>query len=322
MDLIYTDIHRNDVGVLRDFTFDLAFGADENDFELIVDIGNHVCEANCLVYIEGTEYGGIIDRISVVTKDEKLTYGGRSWHGILASKVIQPKGGEAYYTVKDEEANVAIGTLVDTLGLGDLFTASIEDSGLTITDYQFDRYVDAYLGIRKMLAQFGGKLRFVFTNGKVVLSAVPIVDYSQDEQFDNDNAEMTIEKSYNAVNHLICLGTGELQGRLVVDLYRGRDGNLAEKQVYFGIEEVVGVYDYPNAKSEEELRKSGEEKMLEMPNGNKIQLDFETEQNIYGIGDIVGARDIVTDTFCTAKIIKKIVTIDQGVVNIQYKVGE
>ena len=36
MDLIYTNQNREDIGVLQDFSLDLAFGSGENDFELTV----------------------------------------------------------------------------------------------------------------------------------------------------------------------------------------------------------------------------------------------------------------------------------------------
>lgn len=319
MDLIYTDTHRKDVGVLQDYTFDLAFGADENDFELVLDIANHPCVANCMVYIEGTEYGGIIDGIGISTIDDRLAYRGRTWHGILASKIIQPDDGQDYLTVSGE-ANALIGTLLNRLGLDDLFTASEENSGLAISNYQFDRYIDGYSGICKMLDSVGGKLKFTFMTDRVIVSALPAVDYSKDEQFDNDSVEMEIDKTYNTINHLICLGKGELKGRQVVHLYRDRDGNITEKQVYLGLEEVVGVYDYPNAESAEELKKSGTEQMLEST--DRVQLNFSSEEKIYDIGDIVGVKEIITNTFGTAKITKKIVTINHGTVNIQYKVGE
>ena len=43
MDLIYTNADREDVGVLKDYTFDLAFGSSENDFECKVYKENHCC---------------------------------------------------------------------------------------------------------------------------------------------------------------------------------------------------------------------------------------------------------------------------------------
>ena len=59
MDLIYTNADLVDQGVLQDCMLDLAFGADENDFELEVPAEGVTLEAGALLYIEGTEYGGM-----------------------------------------------------------------------------------------------------------------------------------------------------------------------------------------------------------------------------------------------------------------------
>ena len=61
MDLIYTNASGEDVGVLQGFTLDLAYGSDENDFQLEVSIDNQAIEAGAYIYIDGTEYGGIVD---------------------------------------------------------------------------------------------------------------------------------------------------------------------------------------------------------------------------------------------------------------------
>ena len=321
MDLIYTDVNRKDIGVLKDYGLDLAFGSDENDFELVIDLNNHCCEADCLVYIEGTEYGGIIDKIGVITADEKLTYHGRTWQGIVASKVIVPSGGKSHLTVSGE-ANKILGDLFSKLGLDGLFVASDEDSGIQIEKYSFDRYINAYLGISKMLESASGKLKFSYVENKVIVSALPAVDYTKDEQFDSDNVEMQLEKTKNTVNHLICLGKGELTERKVVHLYMDKNGRVGQKQSFFGLQEIVDTYDYPNAESVEELVKDGTAKLQELASTDKVQMDFTAEDNRYDVGDIVGAKEIITDTIVSARITKKIVTINQGVVNIQYKVGE
>lgn len=321
MDLIHTNKNREDVGVLKDYTFDLAFGSDENDFELTLDITNQCCESDCLVYIENTEYGGIIDKLNVVTRDDRLVYKGRTWHGILASKVITPNDGEAYFTVSGD-ANEVIGSLLEGIGLTDLFEAPKEQSGLTINGYSFERYIDAYSGIRKMLATVSGKLKLSFKVGKVVVAACPIVDYSKDEQFDSDQVEMDIEKAYNTVNHLICLGKGELTERQVIHLYMDSNGNISETQTFTGLQEITRVFDYPNAESLDDLKTKGTEKFKEYASEGKVQMDFTAEESMYDIGDIVGTKEITTGIFATEKINKKIVTITQGLVNIQYKVGE
>ena len=321
MDLIYMDTNHNDVGVLKDYTFDLAFGSDENDFELTVDPDHHCCEPNCFVYIEGTEYGGIIDRVHINTKDDRLSYSGRTWHGILASKIIEPDKGQAYLMYVGE-ANGIISDILDRIGLSELFEVPHFTSGLYVNDYAFDRYTDAYSGLTKMVEGVSGKLHFSFKNGKVILSATPLVDYSQDEQFSDDQIEMDIEKAYNTVNHLICLGSGELAARQVIHLYKDANGNITEKQTFTGLQEVTATYDYPNAKDADELKSGGIDRFKEFTNGNKVKLNFEAEQDTYDIGDKVGAKETKTGTVATERINKKIVTINQGMVNIQYKVGE
>ena len=321
MDLIYTNSAHEDVGVLHDFTLDLAFGSGENDFELKVDKNNNCCEMNAVVYIEGTEYGGIIDGMKVSTKDDVIVYNGRTWHGMLGTKIIEPDAGQSHLIVSGE-ANGVVASLLDRIGLSDLFVASGEDSGLVVNNYQFDRYVDAYSGIVKMLDTVSGKMKLVFMDGKVCVSVLPLVDYSQDEQFDNDTVEMEITKTHNFINHMICLGQGELTERQVIHLYADADGNVSENQTFFGVDERVEVYDYSNAKDENELKEKGTEKLAEYAKAGKVSIDFTEESDMYDIGDIVGAKEIVTGTSVTRKIEKKIVTIKKGETNIEYKVGE
>jgi hypothetical protein len=257
----------------------------------------------------------------VRTIEDKLTYKGRTWHGILASKVIEPNPGEAYLTVSGD-VNTIISDLITRLGLGGLFVAESSKSNLVIDSYKFDRYVDAYTGLTKMLGKISGKLKFSFINSHVVISASPIIDYSKDEQFDNDSVEMEFEKTQNTVNHLICLGKGELTERTVVHLYADENGNVSQIQTFFGVEEVTATYEYPTVESVEELVKNGTTKLQEYTSPNKVQMNFTPESNTFDIGDIIGAREIITSTSASAKVTKKIVTISQGEVNIQYKVGE
>lgn len=320
MDLIYTNKALEDVGVLKDYTFDLAFGSDENDFEVTIESNNHCCESKCLLYIEGTEYGGMIDGMQIVTKDKKLVYFGRTWHGILESKILQPDSGKDYLTVSGE-VNAVIRSLIDRIGLSDLFTVSNEDSLLKVNNYKMSRYIGAYSGIKKMLDSVSGKLHFNFRDGKVVISAFPIVDYSQDEQFDNDQIEMEVKKTENPVNHLICLGKGELSERQVIHLYTDADGNISEDQTFTGLKENAEVYDYSNAESLEDLKEKGIEKLKSYASGN-VKMNFDAESTVYDIGDIVGAKEIITGSFVKERIIKKIVTIKKGQTNIEYKVGE
>lgn len=320
MDLIYTDKNRKDLGALLAYDLDLAYGESENDFECTVGEAYHVCSPSAFLYMEGTDYGGIVDAITRDTESGEITYSGRTWQGILESKILQPDAGKDYLTVSGD-ANTVLGTLVSRLGLDDLMTASAESAGITIADYQMPRYAGGYTGITKMLESVGAKLIVKFVDGMVMLEAQPIHDYAQDADFDSDLVDFTIVKSYNAVNHLICLGKGELKDRNVVHLYADADGNISQTQTFTGLEEYASTYDYANVESEEELIKSGAEKLKEMFGKDELSIDFNGDAESYDVGDIVGAVDNVTKTNITAKVTKKIVNVKNGVVTVSYEVG-
>lgn len=321
MDLIYMNASKEDIGVLLDYELDMAFGQDENNFECSVQADSHCCGAGYYLYMEGTEYGGIIDAIKSDTGNEEVTYSGRTWHGILNSKALEPDSGSDYLTVSGEANNV-IYTLIQRMGLSELFQASTDDSKLTISNYSMNRYIKGYDGIVKMLASVGAKLLLSFHNGKVILSAVKKTDHSQDGEFDSSMVPLVMKKNYKTVNHMVCLGSGELKNRTVIHLYTDTDGNISKTQTIFGMDEYAAVFDYPSAESAEELEKSGTEELKKLWETDELSIDFDDTSDSYDVGDVVGAFDNVTKESVSASITKKIVTIKNGQTTISYKVGE
>lgn len=319
MDLIYTNAAREDQGVLHDYKLDLAFGADENDFELQLPVSEHCCSAGSYLYIEGTEYGGTVDDIQSDTAAQDVTYSGRTWHGLLNSKILVPDAG-ADYLVLTGEVNAVIGTLLARVGLTELFEASTEDSGLNVSGYQMPRYIAAYDGIRKMLATVAGKLRFTFTGDRVVLAAVPRVEYTQDGELDSDLVAFKARKHYHPVNHLICLGRGELADREVVHLYVDASGQISKTQTFTGLAERMDVYDYSSAESLEALEQGGIDRLRELALSDEIEVSLDEAENQLDIQDLVSATDNVTGLTATAEVEKKIVVIERGQVTISYEV--
>lgn len=264
MDLIYTDKNRKDISVLSDYELDEAFGKSENNFSLKISLSEHCMEPGCVIYAENTEYGGIIDTLNPNTKDSTLTYKGRTWHGILNSKVLEPNTGEDYLILSGE-ANSVLKEIITRLKLNDVFSVSEEDSGIEIIHYQCSRYPCAYDEIRKMLYEFMGKLTINCQMKTVLLSVSPLYDYSADEEWDANQLDFTIEKNYHPVNHLICLGGGDLKDRHVIHLFTDENGGIQpysfydnpyqdadyildkRNQILKEQEEVVEVYDYGNA---------------------------------------------------------------------------
>ena len=264
MDLIYADENRIDQGVMDAYELDMAYGSDENNFTCTIDRGSHCCTEGFFLYVEGEEYGGIVDKVKVNTEKDEITYSGRTWHGILEKKIICPEDGQDY-AVFDGEANKVLQTIIDRIDLGDLFEASTEDTGIQIQAFQMDRYIDAYTGICKMLKDADAKLNIIWKNKKVVLSAQLRQDYSQDEEFNTAQVDFTIEKNYRPVNHIICLGQGDLKNRAVIHLFCDENGGIqpyatkdiplqdsdyilgTSRKVMNGEDEVVEILDYPNA---------------------------------------------------------------------------
>lgn len=268
MDLIYTNADREDVGVLFDYQFDLAFGADENDFQLTIPLNKHCCQPGSFIYIEGTEYGGIVDSVEVDTDQQEVVYSGRTWHGILEGHIIQPDSGFDYYVVEGD-AHTVIAAIIEKLKLDDIFTVSAEESDIRIGKYKFARYTDAYEGICDMLADNSGKLMMEHKDDSIVLSAVWHKDFSKDEEWDDSQVDFNVKKNYRPVNHLICLGSGSLKDRHIIHLFTDENGGIlpyttkespvkdadyildTSKQKLFGLKEVTEVYDYSGAQTAE-----------------------------------------------------------------------
>lgn len=317
MDLIYTSSERVDQGVLSAYAFDLSFGASENDFALVIGTAEAMLDYGAFIYMEGTEYGGIVDAKKVTTNSESITYTGRTWHGVLNSKIIEPDHGENYYVVSGD-ANEILALLIVRMGLSELFTAKKEAAGVDIGKYQFHRYCKGYDGIADMLSDNGAKLKIAWKNQRVELSAAPIDDYTQNP-IDGDTTTLTVEQHEKKVNHLVCLGKGELSEREVIHLYVDQNGNIGDTQYYTGVDEVTEKYENSNA---EDLRSDGVKRFKELRDNDKAEITLpENDVLSYDIGDIVEASDVQTGVAATASVTQKIVRINNGAISTEYKTG-
>ena len=317
MDLIFTNSEREDQGVLSTHSFDLSYGASENNFELTIGANETMLESDDCIFIEGTEYGGMIGGIKSSTYGESITYMGRTWHGIMNSKVIEPDTGENYLVVSGD-ANEVLSFLIARLGLSGLFVADENPSGVNISSYKFHRYCKGYDGVADMLADNGAKLKIAWKDRAVYLSAEPIVDYTKDP-VDGDVARLSVEQHKDKVNHLICLGKGELVDREVIHLYVDQFGRIGDVQYYTGISEIVDTYENTNS---EDLRSDGIKRLTELRNNDKAEIDLsELKERVYDIGDIVGASEYKSGVSISAAVTQKIVKINNGVVSTEYKTG-
>lgn len=318
MDLIYATANNEDLGILQSYDLDIDLGTD-NTFSLTMDTDIVTLQPGYHVYAENTEYGGIIDSIKIVTKKNQATYTGRTFRGLLSSKIICPEEDEAYYTVSGE-LNSVISSMIAYCDLDNLFEGLEDSTDFSVSDFFFARYTDLYSGLRAMVNSVGAKLNLAWnkTTGKITLSAVAVEDYSSSHEVDSDKIDFTLSQTKNIPNHVIGLGGGELEERLVIHRYIDADGAISEEQYYTGADEWTIVYDYPNVESIEELITGASEMLMDQYIPAEIQVnvtDIELD-----IDDYVTARDIATDISVKARVINKIIQVSNGLVRISYKV--
>ena len=118
-----------------------------------------------------------------------------------------------------------------------------------------------------MLKAAGGKLHIEWNGSHAELSVLPAMDYSQDEEFDSSQTTFELEQQYNPVNHIICLGQGDLAARAVIHIFCDENGGVqpyattetpiqdsdyildTSQQVLSGIDEIMEKLDFPSAET-------------------------------------------------------------------------
>lgn len=305
MNLVVTDTAYRNRGFIKRFKLDMAFGSDENDFVLTVPCSTKI-ETNSLIYVPGTEWGGIV-REPWVIREEGVTYRqyhGQTWHGLMAERVLYPDSGADYLTVSGDSSTI-IQTLINRVGLQGIFQAA-PSTGIKIPTYKFD-HDSTYLygGLMKMLEKSGYILDISRdTTGKTIVGAIPTPTH-----IDNTRTSLMglTAKKFHPINHLICLGNGNLKNRIKVDLYADVNGKVSQKQSIFGVDVREQIYDYSQAERDELIENGTKhlqdlqiltEASIEIPNG----ID-------YRIGAIVGRKEARTGIEIKAKIDKVIVRL-------------
>lgn len=262
-----------------------------------------------LIYIMGTEYGGIIGEVLTDTTLDYVELKGLSWRGRLAKKIIQPPAGSDYKTVSGE-LHTVMKSLIEPEFNG-LFVVSQEDTGVMVSNYQFERYCTLLDGLTKMLKSKGYRLQLSFRReqnepGYLYIEAVPIVDYSNQIELSRDcQLNYTMDDKRDGVNHLIVTGKGEMQDRNVLHLYVQEDGTIGNQQYYTGLQEIAEVYENTSTETDE-LQSKSEERLQELMNKKTFKMDVAALGIDISIGDIVGGRDYLTGMYM-AKPVENIV---------------
>lgn len=339
--LILADSNLNDICAVMDADTDFEIGT-ENTFEVKIrrDRWREDYTYKNVFYIKNTEFGGTIGEINTNTGLDTISLLGYTWRGMLGMKVIRPPSGQDYKIVTGELNKVLATLIVEhyreaplenlddeaDIRTANFFTVSYDDTGVSVENYQFDRYCTLLDGIEKMLKSVEYRLQIRYKQkdqgrrGIVELSAVPITDYSGQIELSQDSRlNFVFKNKKNGVNHLICLGKGELQDRQVIDLYVQQDGTIGSEPYYSGLNEIAQVYEDTSSETDE-LQEKGIEKLQELMDSSSFSMDVETLGIDVDIGDIIGGRDYITGLYAKKPIAKKIYRVEGGTVSVEYGV--
>lgn len=314
MDLVIAGADGSPLFQTDDFSLDLAYGADQNDFELS-GLSRRLSQG-WRWWVDGTPWGGVVDTVRVEASGDgvsALSYKGRSVQGVMADKVVEPPAGQSHLVVSGE-ANAVIGQLLARCDVPWL-RASAGDSGIALASYQVHRYVSLYDALRMALASAGARLAVSFVDGAPVLSAVAVDTYGD---VPSELVDFDAERTYRPVNHLIGLGTGELAAREVVHWYADAQGAVSQTQTLFGLDEVAEAYDLSS--ESDDLSGKTRAKLEDYQGQGTFEVDLPEGAGL-DVGDRVAASDAVTGLSVTAEVVKVVVKVLAGEPNISYETG-
>lgn len=321
MEFIACDTQKMELGLLLEsVSVDLDIG-DTNDAEIVAEKG--YLDYGMYLICPGTEYGVLLEEKDSWTSNEEETWKGNIFRGFLKQFIVCPPEGQDYLTVNGDAHDI-LRQILDNAFDG-MFTIPELPSGITLNG-NFDRYTDALTGFTKLLDAKGARLNIEIKQGGsnepffVVLSAVPKSNLSAEIEYSQDSQVAVHFTDYKrGINHLICLGKGELKDRQVVHLYVQEDGSIVQDKPYYtGLKERTAVYDYKDVESLDELIKGGTERLKKLMNYQKMEMDVQDLEA--QIGDTIAGRDYDTGFYLQKPIVGKIVRVQDGKISVEYKV--
>ncbi len=325
MNFIIADANKKDLCFLdNSASLDFDVG-NADDFQFSISLVDYKADSHTegnILYSIGTEYGGIFNNPEISTKENKITFTGDTFRGMLKKKYIEPPIGADYMTISGE-LNVCIAQLMNNAFSNNLFKVTSEDTGVSVSGYQFDRYCNLLDGINKMLSSKGYRLSIttirVDDDFFVKLSAKPIIDYSNDIEFSQDNdIHFKIKRVTNKYNYMIALGKGELHERTVLYFMCDMAGNVTNvSSIPKG--DDVKVYLYDNS-STEDLMADAVKKFAEINASDEYSMTVKDDIELE-IGDIVGGRDYNTGLTISQPITRKIIKYSNSNQSISYEIG-
>lgn len=314
MELMYIRTHGEDVeeGYLRRYEADFDITSDvenpTNDFEVMMAMPTSVDELlykeneiSTILYVDGTEFGGIISGYDIDVGAGTITYTGYTWRGLLSLYIIEPPTGQDYRIVT---SGTNLATAISALPIHPII--SIQDTALTASrQFQYNRYITVHEGVSNMLRNSNANYRLKFAydekSGKVLLSVgsatdrTNLIEISQDY---DDKVKLSITHDGSTPRHLICLGEGELKDRRIQHLYADENWNIGTTAISGAY--PVDTYDYSGSN---DLLTDGKKHFRELIDQH-TKIEVKVDGIDLNLSDIIAARELLTGEYVTAEITK------------------
>ena len=165
MDLMYTQ-NGIDAGIITRHRFDCDIG-NQNDFQVELDIldNQHYTELiNEYIYLDGSEYGGIVTERKI--SGNKLTLKGKTFRGMLNNKIIIVKQGYDYYIATGKLKEAINKLFQDCFAKGYVVTSAPDIS----INFKFERYCSLQSGLDKLCSLHNLRMTFQKKENKIEVS--------------------------------------------------------------------------------------------------------------------------------------------------------
>lgn len=313
MALIIFNAERHDVGTAKPFSLDIEAGGENWISVTLEEQGVYGA------YIPGTEFGGLLEKVTETTDSRFIKYEGHTWRGLLSRKILTPPPGADYYTTPAGDAQDVLETLIG--GRFDWLIRAAASTGVSVAAHQYSRYCTILEAIEELCRDNGLKLELEADNhdGYTICFAAltPAVNigavYGEDSRY-----KMRWTDDGTGINHLICLGSGELRDRYVLNLYADTAGNIGTTQTITGLAERTAVYDYGSIENNADLEKEGRKRFRELLSARRLEVDEFPDD--LKIGDSITSRR--GDVSYTAPIDRIIVKYKNGRYATEYRIKE
>lgn len=276
MELTYTNHNRIEQGVIQDFNLDIAYGKDENDFE--IKTSENVLHQGDYWYIPDSEYGGIVDEVEATTNEYEITYRGRSFQGILESYNMLEINAFDGLAIDNDSIIInglpsqILSGIISQLDLPFTVEAQTEDV-VTVT---VDRNQGVYSFLRSAFEPSSYKIKI---GSDFTISITGALDFTSEDYFDTTQYAVKVKTSSKKPNHLIGVYKRDGENTIVKHLYFDEDGIV---QPYYQLDSMHGLeplHDYEYERVADNKVITGIDEVVEVIEGGSTveTMDLVTE---------------------------------------------